>query len=317
VSADASGDLARVAANLRNEMRGKLNTLRLQLTQEMQRIDRTAQRRAEETAARLGALDTEQAEFREYVRRKLRDFDRRAGRLEGATRQLEGLLRRQQGHAPVDLDSVPPDLGVLVADVRAAEQIRSTVLDDAARAACQEQIERFEQGGRELAGTRRRALGVSRTLAVRKAGGWAFRRAATTYRSERALLGEQEAALEVARTKRDAAEDDLRRDAAQQQAYRDHPGASVADRLAEHIRARIDAAVAEYELFPPWFTTVLGHRPSPTRAAEWRDTAVQLVLYRITHAVTDPVVALGPAPRGGHRAAQHEAVRAALGRLDE
>jgi hypothetical protein len=324
VSADASGDLARVAAGLRREMGSKVNTLRLQLTQETQRIDKTAEKRAREalarfdaTDARVDALAAEQAELRRHVERKLREYATRAGRLEGEIQQIEGLLRRQQGQAPVDLDSVPAELAPLVADVRAAEQVRSTIMDDAARALRRQRIERFEQDERRLAETRQRGLGVSRSLAVRKAGGWAFRRAAAAYRSERARMSEQEAEVAAGRVKRDEAEQELHRDAAQQQAYRAHPGASVADRLTAHVRERIDAAVADYELFPPWFTTVLGHRPLPTRAAHWREVAVQVVLYRITHEVTDRVVALGAPPENGHRAAQHHAVQAALRQLDE
>ncbi|GAA3901453.1 hypothetical protein [Actinoplanes auranticolor] len=324
MSADASGDLARVAAGLRREMGSKVNTLRLQLTQEMQRIDKTAEKRAREALARLDAADArgdalaaEQSDLRRHVDRKLREYATRAGRLEGEIQQIEGLLRRQQGHVPVDLDSVPPELAPLVADVRAAERVRSTIMDDATRAARRQEIERFEQSERELGETRQRALGVSRSLAVRKAGGWAFRRAAAAYRSERARMSEQEAEVAAARVRRDAAERELGRDAAQEQAYRSHPGAAVADRLAAHVRDRIDAAVADYELFPPWFTTVLGHRPASTRTADWREAAVQVVLYRITHEVTDRVVALGPPPEDGHRAAQHHAVQAALGQLDE
>ncbi len=62
---------------------------------------------------------------------------------------------------------------------------------------------------------------------------------------------------------------------------------------------------------------MLRHRPPANRTAEWRDAAVELVLYRITYEVTDPVLALGPAPPGGPQLTRHGAVRAALLRLDE
>lgn len=321
MSADASGDIARVAAGLRNEFRGKVNTLR----EELRRVDKAAERRAREAGARLDATDervgvlaTDQAELRRQVERRLRDFGLRAGRIEGELHLLEGLVRRQQGHVPVDLDSVPDELGPLVEDVREAERIRSTVLSDEDRAACRQEIDAFEHRERALTETRQRAVEASRKLAVGKPGGWAFRRAAAAYRSERARLRAQEQEVTSTRAKRDAAERDLRRDATQQQAYRAHPGAEAADRLAAHVRDRIEAAVAGYDLFPPWFTTALGHRPAPTRAADWRETAIQVVLYRITYAVTDPVVALGPPPpAGGHRATRHDTVQAELLRLDD
>jgi chromosome segregation ATPase len=231
--------------------------------------------------------------------------------------QLEGLLRREHGRVPVDLDEIPEDLRPLVDDVRRAEQIRSALLDDRARGFRRQQVKAFEESSSELAGTRLRALAAARKLGTGKDRGWAFHRAAAAYRTERARLRDQETRLQAARSKRDVARQELQHDAEQQQAYRAHPGAAVADRLAAHVRQRIDAALAGYELLPSWFTTVLRHRPPATRAAEWRDAAVQLVLYRITYEITDPVVALGPAPAGGHRATRHEAVRTALLRLDE
>ncbi|GAA3342748.1 hypothetical protein GCM10020358_38880 [Amorphoplanes nipponensis] len=324
MNADASGDLARVAAGLRQEIRSKVDGLRRQLTDELKRLDRTVERRARETAARLDAVDArldtlaaDQAVLRQHVERRLRDVAQRTGRLEGEIQQIEGLLRHQQGHVPVDLDGVPADLRVLVDDVRAAERIRAGLLDDDARAARRRDIERCEQDEHTLAETRQRALSASRALAVRTAGGWAFRRAVLAYRSERSRMSELEAQLAAAREKRAQAEQELRHDAAQQQAFRAHPGADAADRLAGRVRDRIDDAVAEYHLFPPWFVTVLGHRPAPTRAAQWREAAVQVVLYRITFEVTDRLLALGPPPSGGHRLVRYDAVQAALRGLEE
>jgi hypothetical protein len=313
MSADAPNDLARVAAALRNEMRGKVSTLRRELTDELRRIDASA----EQTGTRLDTLATEQIEFRQHIQRRLHDSALRVRRLEGEIQVIEGLLHRHEGQVPVDLDTVPAGLRSVVDAVREAERLRATLLDDDARAVRRRQIEQCADHQHTLAETRQRALSASRTLAVRKAGGWAFRRAAAAYRSERARLDEQEAHLATALAHRDAAERELRADATQQQAYRVHPGASATDRLTAYVRERIEAAVAAYELFPPWFTTVLGHRPAPTRAADWREAAIQLVLYRITYEVTDRVVALGPPPQGGHRAAQYHAVDAALRRIDE
>jgi hypothetical protein len=320
----SSEDLARVASRLRAEINDSSRALRTQAAADLRRLTKSMDERTKAMGERidagdrrLAALAAEQDESRRRLERSLRDLGLRAARIEGECQLLEGLLRRQQGYVPVDLDAVPAALRPLVEDVREAERIRSALLDDNARTAHRRQISTFEDRERELARTRQQALEASRALAVAKAGGWAFRRAAARYRSARAGLSGQEAALAAAKVRRDAAERELRRDAAQQQAFQAHPGASVADRLAVHVRDRIETAVAEHELFPAWFTTVLGHRPAGLRAAEWRDAAVQLVLYRITYEVTDGVVALGPAPEAGHRAERHDAVAAALRRLDD
>lgn len=324
MSFDAPQDLARVAAKLRAEINDSNKGLRMQAAADLRRLTRSVDervkaigKRVDATGERLDEHATEHDESRRQVQLRLRDLGLRAARIEGECQLIEGLLRRQQGCVPVDLDAVPATLRPLIEDVREAERIRSALLGDDARTAHHRQIKVFAERELELARTRQRALEASRALAGGRAGGWAFRKAAARYRSARADLSGQEAELAAAKTRRDAAEQELRRDESRQQAFREHPGASVADRLAAHVRDRIDAAVAEHELFPAWFTTVLGHRPAVTRAAEWREAAIQLVLYRITYEVTDVVVALGSAPAGGHRAAQHDAVRAALRRLDE
>ncbi|MFI7547795.1 hypothetical protein [Actinoplanes sp. NPDC049599] len=323
MTAAGSDDLARVAARLRSEIGDSTGQLRTQLAADMRRLSRSVEKQATETGKRIDATDerldalvAEHAEFRRQVQRGLRELALRAARIEGECQLLEGLLRRQHGIVPVDLDAVPAAFRSLVADVREAERLRSSLLDDDARAARRRRLELFEDRERELARTRQRALDASRALAAAKPGGWAFHRAAGAYRKARTGLREQEEALVAAQAQRDAAEQELRRDATRQQEFRAHPGATVTDRLAGYVRDRIDTAVAEHELFPAWFTTVLGHRPLPARAAEWREAAIQLVLYRITYEVTDAVVALGPPPESGHRLTRHDAVQAALRRLD-
>ena len=45
-----------------------------------------------------------------------------------------------------------------------------------------------------------------------------------------------------------------------------------------------------------WFTTALGLTPPRSGAGEWLDLATEVVVYRITYKVTDPVLALGVKP---------------------
>jgi hypothetical protein len=266
---------------------------------------------------RLTDLTGKQDEAHRRLRTTVAATRQEVGGLRRELEQLEGLLRRRHGDVPVDLDTVPADLRPLVEDVRRAEQIRAGLLDDRARGFRQQLIKAYDRTRDELLDTRRQALAATRRLAAGSPGGWSYRRAAAAYRRARARLRIQEAELENARAKRDVAERELSHDAVQQLAYRAHPGSAAAARLATHARNRIDAAVAGYELFPAWFTIVLRHRPPANRVAEWRDAAVELVLYRLTYEITDPVVALGPAPPEGHQLTRFGVVRTALLRLDE
>ena len=308
-------DLARVRAGLDKHGRQLGDVVR-----RLPKVEQQVKKATEQIDAlgkRLTALAGQQDEAHRQLRSTVEGTRQELGWLRRELEQLEGLLRRQHGCVPVDLDDVPADLRPLVDDVRRAEQIRSSLLDDRARGFRQQLLKAYDRSRDELLDTRRQALTAARTLATGTPGGWSFRRAAAAYRRARARLRVQEAALENARAKRDVAERDLSHDAAQQQAYRGHPGTAAAARLEAHVRQRIDAALAGYELLPTWFTIVLRHRPPVNRTAEWRDAAVELVLYRITYEVTDPVVALGSPPSGGHQLTRHGEVRAALLRLDE
>jgi len=77
--------------------------------------------------------------------------------------------------------------------------------------------------------------------------------------------------------------------------------------VREHIRARIEDAVARDLLFPAWFENMLGPAAPPGKADDWLYTATDVVLYRLLHEVTSPADALGPAPQElGHRRTLHD-----------
>ncbi|MDX3656259.1 hypothetical protein PV646_02965 [Streptomyces sp. ID05-26A] len=73
------------------------------------------------------------------------------------------------------------------------------------------------------------------------------------------------------------------------------------------IRTRLADALRDDLLLPGWFDRVLG----PTAPAEntelWLDTAVDVILYRLQHEITDPVIALGSRPSShGQRQTQFD-----------
>jgi hypothetical protein len=66
--------------------------------------------------------------------------------------------------------------------------------------------------------------------------------------------------------------------------------------LHRKLRQRITDAIGDRALFPAWFTTALGYSPPADSTAQWIAAATELIAYRITYAITDPAVALGPRP---------------------
>ncbi|MFD5825737.1 hypothetical protein [Lentzea sp. NPDC060358] len=81
--------------------------------------------------------------------------------------------------------------------------------------------------------------------------------------------------------------------------------------VRQHIRTRIEDAVARDLLFPAWFENALGPAAPPGRADDWLYTATDVVLYRLLHNVNSPADALGPAPlEEGHRKTLHDRLAA-------
>ncbi|OJF12260.1 hypothetical protein [Couchioplanes caeruleus] len=324
-STEAPTDLARVAEALRNEIKRKLNTLRLQLTDDLREVARAAEERSAQLARRLDDADgrlARLAEAHEELRRQaeaeLRGARQAITRLTGEIHLIEGRLRLEHGVRPVDLDAVPPELEGLVAQVREAEEIRSGMLDDRTREAHHGALDAYAELRRLAAESRARALDASAVLARARPGRREFRRAAASYRHHWRRLGAQNAELAATRDTVAVAEKELAADLRQQEQFSTHRGAVAVAELTAHLRRRIDAAVETHALFPSWFTiTELGHRPSAARAAVWCDAATRVALYRITYGITDSVSALGDPPEGGHRAQRYAQVRAALSELAE
>jgi hypothetical protein len=65
--------------------------------------------------------------------------------------------------------------------------------------------------------------------------------------------------------------------------------------LTTRLRTRLVDMIDKGHLPPVWFVSVLGM--SPSRDAEaWLEVGTELLAYRATYEIADPVVALGPDP---------------------
>ena len=64
-------------------------------------------------------------------------------------------------------------------------------------------------------------------------------------------------------------------------------------RPTTRLRTNLIKAIERAELLPVWFDTVLGMAP-PADADAWLRVGTNLLAYRATYGITDPVVALGP-----------------------
>lgn len=236
----------------------------------------------------------------------LRDLLAQIGEIAGARmdrqdRRLEWVERRLRVAAGEQVEHLDRADGALTALARRredAQRLERGFLDD---------LDRLRLGGvadahrswlDRRAQHRGEAIRLSRALAHRTPGTDPYRDLAERFRTH-AAAWEAMAPGEGERT-RVAAADAADQLAADEQA-RTAAAPGLADgrlateELGRALRERVGEAVARAALLPAWFTTALGS--TPTRdARRWSDLAVDVIAYRITHGVRDPLDALGPRP---------------------
>ncbi len=78
-------------------------------------------------------------------------------------------------------------------------------------------------------------------------------------------------------------------------------GQRAGTELATRLRTRIVEAVGRSALPPRWFVSAFGPAPLGDKKAQdrWFTAATEILVYRLTYKVNDPVRALGPEPAYG------------------
>lgn len=221
----------------------------------------------------------------------------RIEQLERRLRQLELLVWGTGGDDATELDVTDPELVSLAKAAEYAQTLSRMLVTPRVRAACEETIEACRDWQERYDQARDTAIAASRTIAT------------TCADQERHREAVQ--AFEVARTELDALRPRRRRvlntaqharlQLAHDREIRDRYGRDIADghrawaTLNSRLRVRTAAAAERGEPLPTWLVESLGVPPSSS-AAEWRELAIQLIAYRITYAVTDPIEPLAGEP---------------------
>ncbi|GAA2500711.1 hypothetical protein GCM10010406_41530 [Streptomyces thermolineatus] len=212
---------------------------------------------------------------------------------------LERHLRQAEGAVVVDLDvdrgGKLRGLGLAVEEGLAASE---ALLSAHRRNVLQLRITQYQQARQALAGHRSTVLDAAAVLASTTAGDPRRKKAEqafTTAAAEAQKGGERIGRLaESAQgAQAEQAADDARR---AKSAAVIEAGQRAHTQLRVRLRSRLSDALTGTDLLPVWFTTALGPMAPPRRAEEWLETALDVLSYRVTYQVTDPVLALGSAP---------------------
>jgi hypothetical protein len=228
-------------------------------------------------------------------------------------------VRRLLEVEPADLETVDKATRDLITRAELARQRAATLQSDVNRKLLIERVERYRTLHRNLEKNTATALDLSATLAETPYGTSPHADAASRFRHLAETIDTDQAQLADAATAAESATIALDLDERQRARHDPHVATddAVHTALERTVRDRIGAAIARGARLPVWFTIALGDRPPADDTERWVQTATSLLMYRLTYAVTDPVVALGPpaepGPRGTWRHDLDETMRALRG----
>jgi chromosome segregation ATPase len=217
-----------------------------------------------------------------------------AGRLEW----LEHHIRASAGLTVVAIDEADPALQDLASKADLAAAARAGMLPDLQRNLLQAQIRRYDNLHRQRHQQLATAVTHSEILTRCPDSGDEHAAASAAFR---AAVGQANQLADQINSSRDDVSNVRARLAASEE-YRSTHAATIAEGeqakvvLHRKLRQRIIDAIGNRALFPAWFTTVLGYGPPAEGTTQWIVAASELIAYRITYAITDPAVALGPRP---------------------
>lgn len=227
--------------------------------------------------------------------------------LAGQLTWLEHHVRTSTGLMAVAIDEASPALQKLARKADLAATARAGILPDLQRNRLQAQISRYDNLRKQRQQHLATAVTHSKTLTDCPDSGDEHTAATTAFHA--ALAQANQLAEQINSTRDDASNAQAR--LAADDEYRRAHSATIAEGeqakivLHRKLRQRITDAIGDRALFPSWFTTALGYSPPADGTTQWIAAATELIAYRITYAITDPAVALGPRP------APDQAIRAA------
>ncbi|MFD5848114.1 CopG family transcriptional regulator [Streptomyces chartreusis] len=315
---ETSTSLDRKVRNVETRLQRELSDVSSQLSDV-----ENAVHELEDIPRRVDSLEYDLREAKEETERVDSDLGDRISETGGkvdrlATRvaSLERYLRQAEGATVVDLDEDPGgELHALSVTVNKGLDARAGLLADHERSrlalAGTHLKQARDERGQHRAAVLRTAAVLATTQAAapeRKAAEAHFKASAPKAQTAHRRIGTLTANAEEARQKLEA-DNALRA----KKAKVIDAGERANTKLRLRLRSRLSDAISGAELLPLWFVTALGPMPPSRKASGWMDAATDVLAYRVTHQITDPVVALG-GPPDGHRAPRRTAWHQELAR---
>ncbi|WP_259454397.1 hypothetical protein [Streptomyces ginkgonis] len=278
------------------------------------RVD-DVEREQQETQTRLGdvhdlgyelrrlreSLDTVEntaEDARDELAEHISDTAHELNRLKARLQALEALVRTDPDAPVADLDTVEPAWAELAAAFRAGQLAEAGLLSDHQRQLHTNAIQYHRGAVQQQRDARDRVIAAARTLATTEPGSKGHRAAADEF--AKALEADSSAAqrhgnlaMNMVKARAALENDDKRRVEAGPPI---EAGRRAELQLTQAMRRRLAAALRDRATLPMWFVTPFGPVPPARGTEKWMNLAVAVLVYRVTHSVTDQVLALGPTP---------------------
>jgi chromosome segregation ATPase len=251
---------------------------------------------------------------------KLGDTERLLKRLLTRAEWLERHTRQNPDTETIDFDDTTEETRKLVRAVALGLNAEASLLTAPRRALLQNAINRLETARTQRNTHRQTILTAAEILSTTTPDEPQHRQAAKNVTAavpqlQRIIDGLPKLIQDATEARTALAGDDASRRA---QAATIEAGQKAAKKLRWRMRSRLADAISRQVMLPTWFITVLGPLPPAAETEEWMNTATEVLIYRVTYKVTDPVVALGeePANPQSRRYHRYQSLRDDLRRWD-
>jgi polyhydroxyalkanoate synthesis regulator phasin len=237
------------------------------------------------------------------AKRETESLTEQVARLSERVNWLEGLVRHAELVEDADFDSFDAEERRLAAAALTGRAAQGRLLAEGVRAGKRALIAEVEQAERENRAAVTAGAAAAKRMGEAAPGTAEHNMAVSAFKAARKSLDDSgkrwTSKKDLAETYRAELEEDERN--RRELASVIGKGQRAGTELATRLRTRIVEAVGRSALPPRWFVSVFG----PTAPADklerdrWLTAATEILVYRLTYKVTDPVRALGPEPAYG------------------
>ncbi|MFJ2407079.1 hypothetical protein ACIOUE_37930 [Streptomyces xanthochromogenes] len=233
-------------------------------------------------------------EVSDHVEETESDLRRFSARLQ----VLEAHVKIAAGVPEADFDTIAPDWAKLARAADLGQEIREGLLPDWQRQSCHLQIAEHQEALKEQEDRRASVVAAALILSSTPRTSREHKQAADDFHLAAGPAGTLDQRVAKTAAAAATARASLRRDERlrREKTHLVEEGDKARKKLHWQLRGLLAKAISDRVLLPVWFVTVLGPVPPAARTQEWMDAGMQVLVYRITYGITDPVVALGPKP---------------------